>query len=401
MNTNQDILKTPASPSNAALSTSRQEVETSPPATTEREQITLAPETIKKVENALFVLWLKIAATLIAARLVVLVWPVLILLIISLMLVAAFTPLVRRLQKRLTRGWAITTVVFGILFLFVGIMAVVIPPLFRQARNLLTNLPQYLTQAETSLRKMGIPVQLKSNFDLTERAASLGPETVNLLLSVFNGVTGVLTIVVLTTYFLIEGQKVAGSLLGLLPRHQRLLVRQMFGEIGGQIGDYMRGQLITSALAGLFTYLFLLVLGVREPLALGFVMAVADAVPIVGPLLGTVPAVLMALTKDTTTAVIVMVGFFIYQQVENHIIIPRVYSTTLKMSSSVIIIALLIGGTLMGVLGALLALPTAAAIPVVYRYFHEWRQREEERQAAEEGASNSPGENGQSNGKLP
>lgn len=359
--------------------------------------ITIEPETLKQTGKMLFSLWLKIAATLLIARLCVLIWPVIVLLLLSLMLVATFNPMVRRLQNRLTRGWAITTVVFSVLLTCTGLLALVIPLIFRQARNVMVNLPNYLNQIEASLRKVGIPLRLRTNFDLSERAASLGPETWEILKTVFSGVTGILTVAALTTYLLIDGQRVATSVLSILPRHFRLPIRQMCGEIGQQVGEYMRGQLITSGVAGVFSYILLMVLGVPEALALAVLMAVTDAIPIVGAFIGTVPAVMLALTKDTTTGILVLVGYIIYQQIESHVLVPRIYGKTMKMTASVIIISLLIGATLMGVLGALLALPAAAAIPVIFRYFQEMRQREEEVQA--EQASN--GEKALASSKLP
>jgi predicted PurR-regulated permease PerM len=98
----------------------------------------------------------------------------------------------------------------------------------------------------------------------------------------------------------------------------------------------------------------------------------------VGPLIGTVPAVMMALTQGTPVALIVLVGYILYHQVESHLLVPRIYSTTMSLSPSVIVIAILVGATLMGILGALLALPVAAAVPVVLRYIHEWQERDEE-----------------------
>jgi predicted PurR-regulated permease PerM len=158
----------------------------------------------------------------------------------------------------------------------------------------------------------------------------------------------------------------------------------MFGEIGEQVGVYMRGQLITSALAGLFSYGVLLILGVPEPLALAFIMALTDAIPLAGPLIGTVPAVLMALTRGTTTSLIVLAAYVLYQQFEGHILLPRIYGHTMKLSPSIVVISILIGATLLGVLGALLALPVAAAIPVVMRYIVEWQEREDQEQSPEE-----------------
>jgi predicted PurR-regulated permease PerM len=107
-------------------------------------------------------------------------------------------------------------------------------------------------------------------------------------------------------------------------------------------------------------------------------MAVADAIPMVGPLIGTVPAVLMALTLGGPTALAVGIGYVIYHQLESHLLVPRIYGNTMKLSPSVIVIAILIGATLMGILGALLALPVAAAVPVVLRFVADWREREGE-----------------------
>jgi predicted PurR-regulated permease PerM len=345
-----------------------------------RPMVEVSPDTVERVGAALFRLWLKIGATLLAVKFVALIWPVLVLIILSLMLVATFNPLVRRLQARLTRAWAITAVVVGCVATGAGLLILMIPPLVRQTRGLLINLPRYLEQIESGARQMGIRLRLSgSGFDLSERAASLGPDALNLLWTVFSGVTGVLTVAVLTTYLLIDGPRVATGLFRLLPRHQRLPARQMFGEIGLQVGGYMRGQLITSLLSGLFAYALLGALRVPEPLALAFLMAVTDAIPMAGPLIGTVPAVLMALTVGTPVALIVLAGYILYHQIESHVLVPRIYGTTMSLSPSVIVIAILIGATLMGVLGALLALPAAAAVPVVIRYVQEWQDREETR----------------------
>jgi predicted PurR-regulated permease PerM len=186
----------------------------------------------------------------------------------------------------------------------------------------------------------------------------------------------VLTVAVLTIYLLIDGPRVGMGLMQLLPRTERLPARQMLAEIAEQVGGYMRGQFITSALAGLFAFGLLLVFRVPEPLALAFLMAVADAIPMVGPLLATVPAVLMALTRGGPTALAVGIGYVLYLQFESHLLVPRIYGKTMKLSPSVIVIAILIGATLMGILGALLALPVAAAVPVVLRFVGEWRERE-------------------------
>jgi predicted PurR-regulated permease PerM len=344
-------------------------------------EVDVTPETVERIGAALFTLWLKIGATLLIARLLALVWPVIVLFVLSLMLVATFNPLVRRLQTRLTRGWAITAVVSALIGVGAGVLILMIPPLLRQGRNLLVNLPHYLHAIENGARQMGIPLHLQASaLDLSKRVASMGPELLNVLGTVVGGVTGVLTVAVLTTYLLIDGPRVASSLFRLLPRAERLPSRQMFAEIGLQVGSYMRGQFITSAAAGLFSFILLAALKVPEPLALAFLMAVADVIPMVGPLIGTVPAVLMALTRGTPVALIVLVAFVVYHQIESHMLVPRIYGRTMSLSPSIVVIAILIGATLMGILGALLALPVAAAVPVVLRYLQEWQDREGEGQ---------------------
>lgn len=338
--------------------------------------VSLSPATIHQIGGALFTLWLKIGATLLLVKLLALVWPVLVLLVISLMLVATFNPLVRSMQRFVTRAWAITAVVIGCVMTTAGLLVMVIPPLVRQAQQLMVELPSYLTQIESAARKMHLPLRLHgTSLDLSKRAAALGPEALNVLWTVFSGVTGVLTVAVLTTYLLIDGPRVATGLVRLLPRPQRLPIRQMFAEIGLQVGGYMRGQLITSVLSGIFSYVLLYCCGVPEALSLACLMAVSDAIPMVGPLIGTVPAVLMALPRGAPVALTVLVGYVLYHQIESHVLVPRIYGKTMSLSPSVIVIAILIGATLLGTLGALLALPVAAAIPVVMRYVQEWHDR--------------------------
>ncbi len=345
--------------------------------------VSLSHETVKLMGKELFTLFLKVVASLILLWLVVQSLPVLILVIISLMLVATFAPTVRRMQKRISRGWAISVIVFGFVACVAIALIYLIPPLIKQAQNLLENLPQYLIQAEKVAKQNGLPMKLRgSTLDLSKQAANLGPGAWTVIISVVSGVTGILTVAVLTTYLLIDGPRVASSMMGLLPRYNRLLIRQMFGEISEQVGHYMRGQLITSVIAGVFSYIVLWLAGVPEPLALGFLMAVADAVPIVGFFVGIGAATLVAMTISPNAAIIVFVSYTLYHQVESHLLVPRIYGKMMKMSPSVIIISLLIGATLMGILGALLALPVAAAIPVVYRYFQEWYEKEEERQTS-------------------
>lgn len=200
------------------------------------------------------------------------------------------------------------------------------------------------------------------------------PEMMSIVTSVINVVAAFATVGILTIYLLIEGPEVGTALMRLLPRKDRLRARQLVMEIGGQVGGYMRGQLITSALAGLFSFVTLWIAGVPAALALGALAAIADAIPLIGLLVALVPAALLALTVSPAKAGIVIVAYLVYHQVEDHFIAPKVYGAALGLSLSIIVISILIGVELMGMLGAVLALPVAAAIPSIIAFIQEWQE---------------------------
>jgi predicted PurR-regulated permease PerM len=198
------------------------------------------------------------------------------------------------------------------------------------------------------------------------------------LTGVMSGVTGLLTVAILTIYLLIEGPGVGTALARLLPRRKRQGARRLVAEIGSQVGGYMRGQIITSSIAGVVSFLILLGAGIPNALALAVLAALTDAIPVVGFLLALVPAALIALTVSPLKAAIVVMAYIVYNQVESSLIAPRVYGNALGLSLSVIVISLLIGAELMGILGAVLALPVAAAIPSIAVYIREWQEGKEE-----------------------
>jgi predicted PurR-regulated permease PerM len=336
-----------------------------PPANVTRVTNDIAPAAIFKIVLTLAGIWFLIH-----------VFPVIILMAISLMLVATFHPLVSRLQGRLGRRWALVGVVTALVLLFLGAFALLIPPLIYQGYHLLQHAPEYIQQLQTLLAKHGIHVNVKQQVEQLSGGTTIGsPHLMILLSSTVAVLTAFATVAILTIYLLIEGPQVATSLMRLLPRRERLHVRRLGIEIGLHVGGYMRGQLITSALAGLFSFTLLLLAGVPGALTLGALAALADAIPLIGLLIALVPAVLMALTVSSTKAIIVAVAYLVYHQLESYVIGPKVYGGALGLSLTVIVVSLLIGAELMGMTGALLALPVAAAIPCILAYIQDWQER--------------------------
>jgi predicted PurR-regulated permease PerM len=145
----------------------------------------------------------------------------------------------------------------------------------------------------------------------------------------------------------------------------------MAGEIAKTIGGYITGNLLISVIAGFFTTIVLLIVGVPFALALGLLVAILDLIPLAGATLGAIVVTLVALTKSLTAALIVLVWFIVYQQLENHLLQPIVYGRTVKLSPLAILVAVLVGAEVAGVLGALAAIPVAGTIQIV---ISDWLQ---------------------------
>jgi predicted PurR-regulated permease PerM len=324
----------------------------------------IAPAAIFKVLLTVATIWF-----------VMRVFPVLILIVLSLMLVATFNPFVRKLQARLGRSWAIAALVTLLIGGFLGMLALLIPPLLFQGAKLVENAPHYSHQLQDLLAKHGIHINIDTQMkQMSGKMTEAAPELMNIVTGVVGAIAAFVTVGILTIYLLIEGPQVGTAVMRLLPRSERLHTRKLVIEIGTQVGGYMRGQIITSVLAGLFSGLTLWAVGVPAALALGALAAIADAVPLIGLLIALIPAALLALTVSPTKALIVVVAYLFYHQVEDHFIAPKVYGAALGLSLSIIVISFLIGIELMGMLGAVLALPVAAAIPSIVKYIQEWQE---------------------------
>jgi predicted PurR-regulated permease PerM len=156
-----------------------------------------------------------------------------------------------------------------------------------------------------------------------------------------------------------------GVLYALVPRRYHMRLARILQNLEVIVGGYVRGQLITCVAIGIFTFLLLTVLHVPNALALALVAALADVIPFIGGLLATTPAVLSALPQGLPVALVVLVAMVAYQELESRILVPRVYGRVLRLSPTTVVLSLLAGGILLGVIGALLALPIAAGLQMM------------------------------------
>jgi len=321
--------------------------------------------------------WARATLTVVAVlALLAAAWSVrniLLLVLVATVLAVGLDPQVRWLQRRrVSRAWAVT--IIGLLGVgFLALFAwLVIPQAVRQAQELARDFPSYLDRLRTSTGTLGT---IEAKYHLSERLQQASSRLPDLAIGKIPSITAgagsvivnTLTVVVLTIYFLLglerghsAGQRiVAGEH---ADRNSRILDESL-----ERIGGYVSGNIFISIIAGTLAFLVLEILGVPFAAALAVWVAIADLIPGVGAMLGAVVCVIVALFSSVGDGIAVAVYFIVYQRVENYLILPRVMTKAIDLSAPAVIITLLIGSSLAGLAGALIALPIAAALKVIVR----------------------------------
>jgi predicted PurR-regulated permease PerM len=306
--------------------------------------------------------------------------------LISLFLALALNPLVELFQRRVTRqrrlpaiGLAYVVVAIGI----TGIAATFLPTLIDEINNFANAVPGYIEDLTEGRGWLG---ELADRYDVVERvreqvetggaAALVGASGTALAITreILTAIVAIVTIIFLTLFMLLEGPRWMERFYGLLPEESQERWRNVGRGIYRTVGGYVSGALSIGVIAGISTAILLSVLGVPYAIALGLVVALLDLIPLAGATLAAVIVSSVAFLDDITKGIIVLAFFIVYQQVENHVLYPLVYSRTVSMSPLAILIAVLLGASLAGVLGALAAIPVAGAIQVVLVDYLEHRR---------------------------
>jgi predicted PurR-regulated permease PerM len=296
------------------------------------------------------------------------VWHLMLLGIIALMFAAAIDPLVRKLERLgLRHGYAVATAMIGVTIILLGMILAVLSPVITEGQQFLTDLPSQVDRLQRPLRDnpqlFNRLRQAAENASTSSGFITGGITKVGL--SVVNIISDTLIVIVFTTYILLDGDRIyRWCVRYVAPRYRRKLDRTI-PDVSRVVSGYVTGQCITSGLFGIFAFVVLQSLHVPQPLFLALIAALGDAVPIVGVTAVTIPTVLIAYTVSPQTGVIVLAAYLIYQQLENYLLAPRIYHSTLNISSFAVLVSVLIGSALLGIVGALLALPIAAALPAV------------------------------------
>jgi len=312
---------------------------------------------------------LKILVTVGAVWLLTQLWYVLILIVIALVLAGTLNPLVVWLERRrLPRTVALVAIFVAVIATLFLIGLVTIPPLVSELSDLMGKMPALQERLADQMRHSRLLRPLATSvreFRIAELMGSAGEQVLEMgqRLVVILGEAG--TTLFLAMYLISGREREQGALFAVVPRRYHLRLARIILSLETIVGGYVRGQIITSMLMGLFTFGVLRIADVPSSLALGVFAGLTDVIPFIGGLLATTPAVLAALGTSLPAAGAVLVAMILYQEFESRVLIPRVYGRALRLSPTIVIVSLLAGGTLLGVVGALLGLPVAAAIRMI------------------------------------
>ncbi len=328
-------------------------------------RIEIPIRTIVRVVLSLFVIWLLLQ-----------VWHTFLLVFVAFFLSMALLPAVLRLtQWGLPYVAAVGIVSLLLVIGIVGFFALIMPPLIDQVQSLVNNAGSYADTFQRILQRypeVNRRVQELRTHPPSISGSSLPwAKVLSYGTGIVSGITNAFFVLILTVYFLLEGERTWKYVSRYLTPRLRFRLRRAFPELLQVVSGYVRGQIITSLLFGVFVFILLSVTGVPQPLLLAALAFIFDAVPIIGVAIATIPAVLLAATVSVPTMLIVLAGYVIYQQFENYVLVPRVFRNVLRVSSISILLGILVGGQLLGVLGTLLALPITAAFPVLERVWNE------------------------------
>jgi len=292
--------------------------------------------------------------------------PVVLVLVAALVLVGSVSPAVRWLEeRRVRRGLGIAMVFSALMLISVLIITLTIPALMEQATNLLDQEPALRSQLAKWLAGSHLTSPLADllrkvhSGDLLRLAAANAYEYSTRAIAVF---AYVLSSLFLALYIMIDRDRLRGGLFLVVPRSHHIRLSRIMLNLETIVGGYIRGQVITSAFMAIFVYILLKVCSVPNALAIAVFAGIADVLPYIGAMLSVGAAVAAALPRGPDIIIIVLVMMLAYETFESRLLVPRIYGRALRLPSSVILFSLLAGSVLLGIVGALLALPVAAAL---------------------------------------
>ena len=271
---------------------------------------------------------------------------------------SALSPIVTRMEKlKIPKSLAIAIIYVAIIAIVSAIITFVITPFAEETTTLITNLPEYLITLipESGFIDRSVVQQEFGNFSRNALEVSL---------AIFNNFLAFISIAVLTFYLLLERENLDKLIAQFFIRKEERIKRTT-KKIEEKLGAWVRGQIALTLIIGTTSYIGLTILGVPYALPLAILAGILEIVPVIGPIISAIPAVMIAFLISPLTAGLVAIMYFIIQQLENHLVVPQVMKKAVGLNPLIVIIAVAIGGKLLGIAGALLAVPITVVAQII------------------------------------
>jgi predicted PurR-regulated permease PerM len=306
--------------------------------------------------------------------------------LIATFLAIALSGPVNWLERRLRRGFAIAIVYVGLLLIPLTFAALIVPPFVREGNRLADHAPRYARDVTDYVQKNKRLRKLNNDYDITQKLqdeagklpGKLGGAAGTLRdvgFGIVNSIFQLVTILILTAFLLGSGKKWIEGFLRLQPPDRRERLQRTLERMGAAVGNYVAGALAQAGLAGVLTYFVLLILGVPFAAPLAVMIFFLDLIPLVGATIGAfIVGIVTVFVSFPITTIIWVVWAIVYQQVENSVIQPRIQRRAVDVNPFVVLVAVLFGSTLLGIVGALIAIPVAASVQIFIREWVDYRR---------------------------
>lgn len=298
---------------------------------------------------------------------------IIILFFISYIITAAFLPVINFISRKFPRGIAVLiTYVVGIT-LIVALIFPLVPFFLSQIQSLINSFPKILNQAGKVIGIHIGPSEVSSI--VRSEIGTLGKDVYSVTSKIFGGIFSALAVFVLSFYLSLDYDRIKHQALHIFPKDNRERVSVIFSHIEEKLGSWLRGQILLSISIGILTWIALTLLGLDFALPLALIAGMLEIVPTIGPIISAVPAIIVALTISPAITFIVIINYIIIQMFENNVLVPKIMEKSVGLNPIVIIAAIMVGSKLMGILGALLAIPFISLLIIIFNNIFSFEKR--------------------------
>ncbi len=293
---------------------------------------------------------------------------IIVILFIVAILVAALRPVVNKWEKKIGRGLAVISVFLIMVAIITIFIYLVVPPLVDQTKQFINNIPETANRF-TALRNH-FPSLSTWGDNITKNLGNYTGSFISITEGVLGGIANFITVIILTLYFLLDQQIFSRFLQSIIPTGKKVEIIKLTEKISTKIGDWLRGQLLLGLIMGILTFIGLSIIRVPYALTLAVVACVMEILPIIGPIISGALSGIVALSVSPLAVLFVILLTIVLHQLEGNLIAPKILQKAIGLPAAIILLAILIGAKLLGLAGALLAVPLAG---IIYVLAQEWQ----------------------------